>query len=44
MSIKTITTQPFSGQVSGTSGLRKKVTVFKQIAARTGIGKPTVAT
>ena len=30
MSIKTIATQPFSGQAPGTSGLRKKVTIFKQ--------------
>ena len=30
MSIQTITTQPISGQRPGTSGLRKKVTVFQQ--------------
>lgn len=30
MSIKTLATQPFSGQKPGTSGLRKQVTVFQQ--------------
>ncbi|ALG67963.1 alpha-D-glucose phosphate-specific phosphoglucomutase [Beggiatoa leptomitoformis] len=30
MQIKTINTQPYSGQKAGTSGLRKKVTVFQQ--------------
>lgn len=32
MSIKIIPTQPFAGQQPGTSGLRKKVTVFQQPA------------
>lgn len=30
MSIRTVKTQPFSGQRPGTSGLRKKVTIFQQ--------------
>lgn len=30
MTIRTVQTQPFEGQKPGTSGLRKKVTVFKQ--------------
>ena len=30
MNISTIQTQPFEGQKPGTSGLRKKVTVFQQ--------------
>lgn len=30
MSIRTLVTQPFSGQKPGTSGLRKQVTVFQQ--------------
>ncbi len=30
MTIRTINTQPFEGQEPGTSGLRKKVTVFQQ--------------
>lgn len=30
MTISTIKTQPFEGQKPGTSGLRKKVTVFAQ--------------
>ena len=30
MSVKTVPTRPFEGQLPGTSGLRKKVTVFRQ--------------
>lgn len=30
MSLRTIATKPFEGQRPGTSGLRKKVTVFEQ--------------